>query len=62
VGIDSLGMDAARCARALDALAPDFEAGLLRAFPVARGIPLAAARGAYEAALAGARERVVLVP
>jgi len=61
-GIDSLDLDAAACAQILDRLAPDFESGALRPFPVepANTYPLGEARRAYKSVLAGARERVVL--
>jgi NADPH2:quinone reductase len=61
-GIDSLDLDGAACAAILDRLAPDFERGALKPFPVEPGniYPLDQAATAYKAVLSGARERVVL--
>jgi len=63
-GIDSLDLDAAACAGILERLAPDFERGALRPFPVdpANIYPLDQAQRAYQAVFGGARERVVLAP
>ncbi len=64
VGVDSLALDGAASARILDALAPGFEDGTLRAFPITADhtYPLERAHDAYRAVLAGARERVLLKP
>ncbi len=64
VGVDSLALDGAACARILDELAPAFEAGTLRPFPITADhvYPLERARDAYRAVLAGARERVLIRP
>ncbi|MFY4695983.1 quinone oxidoreductase family protein [Burkholderia glumae] len=64
VGVDSLALDGAACARILDELAPAFEAGTLRPFPIAADhvYPLARARDAYRAVLGGTRERVLVRP
>ena len=61
-GIDSLDLDGAACARILDGLSADFERGALKPFPVEADntYPLDQAERAYQAVLAGARERVVL--
>ena len=61
-GIDSLDLDGAACARILEGLSADFERGGLRPFPVEADntYPLDQAERAYQAVLAGARERVVL--
>ncbi|WP_323123704.1 quinone oxidoreductase family protein [Burkholderia alba] len=64
VGVDSLALDGAVCARILDELAPAFEGGTLRPFPIAADhvYPLERAHDAYRAVLKGARERVVIKP
>jgi NADPH:quinone reductase len=64
IGIDTLALDSADCALVLDALRPGFESGALRPFPVlpANVYPLARAAEAYQAVLAGAKDRVVLDP
>jgi NADPH:quinone reductase-like Zn-dependent oxidoreductase len=64
VGIDTLALDSLACARILDALAPGFEDGTLRPFPVQPDMVYALedAAAAYRAVLGGARERVVLEP
>ncbi|PCE29585.1 quinone oxidoreductase family protein [Burkholderia ubonensis] len=64
VGVDSLQLDGATVARTLDTLAPGFEDGTLRAFPIGDDhvYPLERAHDAYRAVLAGARERVVIQP
>jgi NADPH:quinone reductase-like Zn-dependent oxidoreductase len=61
-GIDSLDLDGAACAGILDRLSADFERGALKPFPVSaeNTYPLDQAKRAYQAVLAGARERVVL--
>ncbi|WP_420995420.1 quinone oxidoreductase family protein [Cupriavidus sp. 30B13] len=64
VGVDTLALDSEACARILDKLAPLFETGALRPFPVlpAHTYALARAKDAYRAVLQGAAERVVLTP
>ncbi|MBC8058823.1 MAG: zinc-binding alcohol dehydrogenase family protein [Rhizobiales bacterium] len=64
VGIDSLALRAADCATILGDLAPQFEAGLLRPFPIKPGAAyeLSDATSAYAAVYSGARHRVVLTP
>ncbi|VWC07585.1 oxidoreductase [Burkholderia pseudomultivorans] len=64
VGVDSLQLDGAAVAHILDTLAPGFESGTLRAFPIVDDYvyPLERAHDAYRAVLAGARERVLLKP
>ncbi|MGL1475108.1 hypothetical protein ACSTJF_00390, partial [Vibrio parahaemolyticus] len=64
VGVDSLALDAAACAAILDALAPGFEAGVLKPFPVPASsmYPLADAAEAYRRVLGGAADRLVLRP
>ncbi|MBV9538042.1 MAG: zinc-binding alcohol dehydrogenase family protein [Acidisphaera sp.] len=64
VGIDTLALDSAACAAVLDALRPGFESGALQPFPVlaAFSYPLTRAADAYRAVLAGAPERVLLLP
>ncbi|HVJ56128.1 MAG TPA: zinc-binding alcohol dehydrogenase family protein [Aliidongia sp.] len=64
VGIDSLALDGAEAADILDALAPGFESGALRPFPVvdASCFALTEAKTAYRAVLAGSEDRIVLVP
>ena len=64
VGIDTLAMGSDDCAMVLEALRPGFESGRLRPFPVpaANAYPLSRAAEAYRAVLAGAAERVVLLP
>ena len=64
VGIDTLAMNSEDGARILDALAPGFEDGSLRPFPVLEDsiFDLADATAAYRSVLAGAIERVVVRP
>ncbi|MBN3725831.1 quinone oxidoreductase family protein [Burkholderia sp. Ac-20379] len=64
VGVDSLALDGVACARILDELAPEFETGTLRPFPITADhvYPLDGAHDAYRAVLAGARERVLIRP
>ncbi len=64
IGVDTLALDSADGAAVLEQLRPSFEFGALRPFPVLAGnvYPLARAAEAYQAVLAGARERVVLDP
>lgn len=64
VGVDSLALRAADCASILDELAPQFDAGLLRPFPIDPGevYALRDAAAAYAAVYGGARRRVVLTP
>ena len=61
-GIDSLALGAAECAATLRALAPGFESGALKPFPVGKSYEPARAHEAYRAVLQGARERIVLTP
>ncbi|MDB5936961.1 MAG: oxidoreductase [Massilia sp.] len=64
VGIDSLALDSVACANILDELAPGFNDGSLRPFPIAADcvFDLANAKDAYTAVLAGARHRIVVRP
>jgi NADPH:quinone reductase-like Zn-dependent oxidoreductase len=64
VGIDSLALDGVACATILRELLPGFESGALRPFPVLEtaSYGLADAERAYRAVLAGASDRVVLIP
>jgi NADPH2:quinone reductase len=64
VGIDTLAMDATRCAAILDALRPGFGDGTLQPFAVRDDnvFPLADALQAYRKVMTGSRERVVLKP
>ncbi len=64
VGVDTLTLDGRDCAEILDALAPGFESGGLKPFPVLDHAiyPFERAGAAYEAVLSGARDRVVLRP
>jgi len=64
VGVDSLVLDGAACARILDQLAPGFADGTLKPFPIlAENVyPHEQAHDAYRAVLTGARERVLLTP
>lgn len=64
VGIDTLALDSGDCAGILDDLAPGFEAGGLRPFPVTPEavFPLWDAAAAYRHVLQGARDRVLLRP
>ncbi|HEY9281243.1 MAG TPA: zinc-binding alcohol dehydrogenase family protein [Eoetvoesiella sp.] len=64
VGVDTLAMDSEDGARILDQLAPGFEDGSLKPFPVHADsvFALSDAVAAYRSVLAGARERVVVRP
>ncbi|AJW99992.1 zinc-binding dehydrogenase family protein [Burkholderia gladioli] len=64
VGVDSLALDGTACARILDELAPAFETGTLRPFPITAEhvYALDHAQDAYRAVLTGARERVLIRP
>jgi NADPH2:quinone reductase len=64
VGIDTLALDSVAGARILDLLAPGFEDGTLKPFPVRvdHVYGLDDALAAYRSVLEGARERVVLTP
>jgi NADPH:quinone reductase len=64
VGVDTGQLDGAECAEILDALAPGFESGGLRPFPVLDDsvYSLENAKAAYAAVIGGARDRVVLKP
>ena len=64
VGIDSLALRAGDCAAILDELAPQFDAGQLRPFPIepAAVYALREAATAYAAVYGGARRRMVLTP
>ena len=64
VGVDTGQLDGRECAEILDALAPGFESGGLRPFPVLDDsvYSLENAKEAYAAVIGGARDRVVLKP
>jgi NADPH2:quinone reductase len=64
VGIDSLALGAADCAPIFEALAPGFEDGSLKPFPVAASgtFPLEQADAAYRKVLGGSPERLAFVP
>lgn len=64
VGVDTGGLDGRDCAEILEALTPGFESRALRSFPVLdhAAYSLEAAKEAYAAVFAGARDRVVLKP
>jgi NADPH2:quinone reductase len=64
VGIDTLALDSLACARILDTLAPGFENGSLKPFPVlAETIySLEDVVKGYRSVIGGSRERVVLKP
>jgi NADPH2:quinone reductase len=64
VGIDSLALTAADCASIFEALAPGFEDGSLRPFPVAPSgtFTLEQANDAYRKVLSGSPERLAFVP
>jgi NADPH2:quinone reductase len=64
VGIDTLAMDATRCAAILDALRPGFADGTLQPFAVRNEniYRLTDALEAYRKVMTGSRERVVLQP
>ena len=64
VGIDSLALGVADCAPIFEALAPGFEDGSLKAFPVSESgmFPLERANDAYRKVLGGSPERLAFVP
>ncbi|QTB98371.1 zinc-binding alcohol dehydrogenase family protein [Alcaligenes sp. SORT26] len=64
IGVDSLKLNASRCADVLRSLLPGFMDGSLQAFPVDESglVPLAGARQAYLQVLAGSAQRLVLTP
>jgi NADPH:quinone reductase len=64
VGVDTLALDSSECAAILDELKAGFESGSLKPFPVRDDhvYPLGRAVEAYNAVLAGSRERIVLDP
>jgi NADPH:quinone reductase len=64
VGIDTLAIDSGECAAILDDLRAGFESGSLKPFQVHDDhvYPLGRAVEAYQAVLAGSRERIVLDP
>ena len=64
VGVDSLALSAADCAPIFEALAPGFEDGSLRPFPVAASgtFALEQADDAYRKVLGGSSERLAFVP
>jgi NADPH:quinone reductase-like Zn-dependent oxidoreductase len=64
VGIDTLALDSLACARILDTLAPGFNDGSLKPFPVPADTvySLEDAVKGYRAVIGGSRERVVLQP
>ena len=64
VGVDTLALDSFEGAQILDGLAPLFEAGTLRPFPIVDEFvfPLAEAAKAYKMVFNGARHRVLLKP
>ena len=64
VGIDSLALHSVASARILRALVPGFESGMSRSFPVHRHAVYGLDRTevAYQAVLAGARDRLLLRP
>ena len=64
VGIDSLALTAADCASIFEALAPGFDDGSLRPFPVAPGgtFTLEQANDAYRKVLSGSPGRLAFVP
>jgi NADPH2:quinone reductase len=64
VGIDSLALSAADCASIFEELAPGFEDGSLRPFPVAPSgtFTLEQAKDAYRKVLGGSPERLAFVP
>jgi NADPH2:quinone reductase len=64
VGIDSLALDSVACANILDQIAPGFNDGSLRPFPIAADcvFDLANALEAYKTVLSGARHRIVVQP
>ncbi len=64
IGVDSLKLDATRCAAVFRELLPGFEDRSLQSFPVGACavVPLAQAREAYIKVLEGAQDRPVLAP
>lgn len=64
VGVDTLAMSCEESAVTLDLLAPGFEDGSLKPFPVDDNsiYSLSNALEAYRIVLAGARERIVIRP
>jgi NADPH:quinone reductase-like Zn-dependent oxidoreductase len=63
VGVDTLALDSRACAAYLDELAPGFESGKLKPFPVEGGVyGFADAKRAYAQVLGSTRPRVVIVP
>ena len=64
LGVDSLKLGVVDCASILDALAPGFVDGSLRAFDVDAGtlVPLGEAAEAYRRVISGSSARVVLAP
>jgi len=64
VGVDSLALTAADCASIFEALAPGFEDGSLKPFPVAASgtFTLEQAGDAYRKVLSGSPERLAFVP
>ena len=64
VGIDTLALSSVETASVLRELLPGFEAGALKAFPIAPNsrYTLANARDAFIAVLGSSRDRVVLIP
>ncbi|MCZ8389557.1 quinone oxidoreductase family protein [Achromobacter xylosoxidans] len=64
IGVDSLKLDATRCAAVFRELLPGFEDRSLRSFPVGEAaiVPLSQARAAYLQVLEGAQDRPVLAP
>ncbi len=64
VGIDTLALGVADCAPVFEGLAPGFEDGTLRPFPVAEAdrFPFEEAAGAYRKVLSGSPNRLAFVP
>ena len=62
VGIDSLALDCVAASAQLNAMRNGFERGTLQPFRVARSFALDAAAAAYQQALSGSADRVVLHP
>lgn len=64
IGIDTLALNSGDCAAILEALRPGFESKALRPFPVTADntYALGQAAAAYQAVLAGAKERIVIAP
>ena len=61
-GVDTLALDAVASSELLEKLAPGFESGKLKSFPIGESFSLEQAKDAYRAVYAGCRERVVLTP